>query len=735
MAFINDLIAQLESTGRLKVTKPDGTTVSSHQLDIIEPDGQRYTVWKGKIEITYKVDTDTTYQEYVYYGTDLLSPTTFTPSKSGYTFVGWREDSTANSSVLTSKTCGYEPVTLYAVFEKTVTVTCFNLMHRYPYDLEGYQYYNNGNIVNPSFTLDEQETKTGWTPRGWGISTAADSEVVYTSGVPFEMSSDITVYGLYYAEYTLTYYDNSATAKTIKRNAYFSSWNQYSFPYITMTQSSKTGWTARGWATTNKANATIDYANGASIKLDKDITIYGCYTRDYTLTYYDGSTTKATKAATAYYNAVSSTVYSKVTMTQTAKDGWTARGWSTGTAGNATIDYNDGYSIEVYGDMTIYGCYYQTITITYYNNSTTAATSDGTRYWNSAGNYVNPTFTIAQATKTGWTARGWATGTAGNADVVYSSISGREFSSNVTVYGLYYKDITWTFISYNSTQTDSGTCYYNSSGNFINATITAPTGASYSGWTWRGWSDRTNNTGANADVTYSNGWAFEASGSATSYGLYYQDITISYNGNGATGGSTASHTATRYYNAYGNTSNPTVTLATNGFTRSNYKFVKWASGSASGTQYNEGGTVQLSASTTFYAIWEILATPVYWFNRVTNDDGSESQVLTSGYQGSWTETGRCCDDAYITNDIWNVYLRCNNHDSYFSGTASGATGGNPYVTIYITQMSAGSWLEVNGTKITSTGTHKIDISGLTTLTLSLYVAIELIHINYIYFHS
>lgn len=734
MAFINDLIAQLESTGKLTIKKPDGTTVKSFQLDIREADGKRYTVWKGKTPVTYKVDAGVEYTEYKDSGANALPPTTFTPTKSGYEFVGWREDSAANATVISNKACDGDEITLYAVFKKDVTVTCFNLMHRYPYDLVGQQYYNNGNVINPSFTLDEQEAKYGdWIPRGWGTNSAADAEVVYASGVPFEVSSDITVYGLYYKEYTLTYYDNSATAKTIKRNAYFGSSNTYSYQSVTMTQSSKTGWTARGWATTNKPNASIDYSNGASIKLDKDITIYGCYTHDYTLTYYDGSTTKGTKTATAYYNAVSSTIYSKVTMTQAAKDGWTARGWSTRTAGNATIDYNDGYSIEVYGDLTIYGCYSQEITITYYNNSTSAKTTKGTYYWNSAGSYVKPAFTIAQATKTGWTARGWTTSTTGNADVVYSTISGRTFTSSVTVYGLYYKTCTLTAKSYGKTETVPGTAYYNSSGDTFNVSWTAPTGAAYSGWTWRGW---THETGASAGVAYSNGSTiWNGTSDLTIYGLYYQEITISYNGNGATGGSTASHKATRYHNAYGATSNPTVTLAANGFTRSNYKFVKWASGSASGTQYSAGGTVQLSASTTFYAIWQILATPVYWFNRVTDANGVQKQVLTSGYPGSWTETGRCCDDGNVSNEIWEVYITCSNHTAYFSGTATGATGGNPYVSLYVTQMSSGSWIDVAGTKITTAGTHKINISGKSTITMTIFVNIETVHINYVYFHS
>lgn len=132
-------------------------------------------------------------------------------------------------------------------------------------------------------------------------------------------------------------------------------------------------------------------------------------------------------------------------------------------------------------------------------------------------------------------------------------------------------------------------------------------------------------------------------------------------------------------------------------------------------------------------------TPVYWFNRVTNS-GVEEQVLTSGYQGEWNMTDWCCDDMnYVsgsayTKDIWHINPICNSHTSLFGGTASGSTGGNKYATIYITQMASGNKLTANGTEITTTGMHKIDVSNTSTLNLKL-VASGVIHINYIYFHN
>ncbi|MCX4324972.1 MAG: InlB B-repeat-containing protein, partial [Lachnospiraceae bacterium] len=82
-----------------------------------------------------------------------------------------------------------------------------------------------------------------------------------------------------------------------------------------------------------------------------------------------------------------------------------------------------------------------------------------------------------------------------------------------------------------------------------------------------------------------------------------QAVTLSYNGNGATGGSTAAQTGYRYYNSNGQTLNASFSLRANGFTRTSYTFSKWALGSAGGTQYAAGAGVTLAASTIFYALW------------------------------------------------------------------------------------------------------------------------------------
>ena len=273
-----------------------------------------------------------------------------------------------------------------------------------------------------------------------------------------------------------------------------------------------------------------------------------------------------------------------------AKSGWTFLGWRKDTTALSSV-----LSSEVMGDepVTLYAVFAQSVALTYYDGSTTAKSKSGTRYYNN-GNISNPGFTMSQTAKSGWTARGWATGTAGNASVAYSNGTVITISANTTIYGLYYKTCTLTAKSYNSTQTATGTAYYNSAGNTTNATCTVPNGVSYSGWSWRGWGT---STGASASVSYANGATYTlGTGDATIYGLYSQIIYLYYNGNSATSGSVSTQSGTRYWNAYGNYSNPSFTLASNGYSRTNCRFTGWDLGAV-------GASVTLSASATAYAQW------------------------------------------------------------------------------------------------------------------------------------
>ncbi len=159
--------------------------------------------------VTYMVDSGVTYREEVDEGASCLSPKTFTPTKNGWTFAGWREDKTANGSVLTNKVMGDAPVTLYAVFKQDVTLTLYNGSAS-PTPHYFSRYYNNAQILNPTYKIP-QVGKSGWTARGWSTSNAANGAIAYAHNATITIDKNITLWGCYHKNVTMRYDGGGAT--------------------------------------------------------------------------------------------------------------------------------------------------------------------------------------------------------------------------------------------------------------------------------------------------------------------------------------------------------------------------------------------------------------------------------------------------------------------------------------------------------------------------------------------
>mgnify|MGYP005794805191 CR=1 FL=1 len=235
--------------------------------------------------------------------------------------------------------------------------------------------------------------------------------------------------------------------------------------------------------------------------------------------------------------------------------------------------------------------------------------------------------------KSGYTFVGWKEDTTASSSVLSSKTMG---TSNMTLYAVFSQNITVTKYNGSSSATTETKAKYYNNGNVANPSFTLSQNG-LSGWTAAGWTTSTSATGSTA---VNNGGSVTLSSNATYYGKYTQTITLSYNGNGATGGSTASQSGTRYYNSAGNYSNPSFSLRGNGFSRTSYSFINWAMGSASGTKYNAGASVTLSASTTFYATWKVnsVSIPAQIGNDNAQHDVRTDQSKTGPYYFSGCST-------------------------------------------------------------------------------------------------
>ena len=466
----------------------------------------------------------------------------------------------------------------------------------------------------------------------------------------------------------VTYYIDSGSAKNVSYDEGANVLSPEFTPY-------KSGWTFVGWREDTTANSKVLSSKTMGTE---NIKLYAVYQRTTTLTYYDNSTTAKTKTGTSIFNAAGNYSKASFVMTQSSKSGWTARGWSTSAVADASVTDANGTAILTAGDITLYGLYYQTVTNTFVSYDSTQYAS-GTRYYNSSGALRNATVTTPSgAAYSGWTWRGWssANDTSATASPYFSNgVSMAGCTTNATYYGLYQKKVTATFISHNSAQEVEAYKLYNASGNESNPNVTCPAGASYSGWTWYGWSaanDTRPGTNAQFDKnsTIENLWS-----DFTYYGLYCQTIYLYYNGNGSTSGFVSTQSGARYFNSYGTESNPSFTLASNGFTRTNYNFTGWDLGSP-------GTTVTLSASATAYAQWELASIPYYAVQNGTAVNLPNANISMYGDYWGQSEGNTTCSKTGTA--IWGVNMgvrSTNTHTGCTVDTGNMSTQLCKYMTV------------------------------------------------------
>ena len=242
------------------------------------------SMWYGSIrvypnagEVTYYVDNGVVYTEEIDIDQSCLTPTTFTPSKSGWTFVGWREDSTASSSVLSEKISDGNNYTLYAVFRQNVTVTKYNGSSSATTETK-IRYYNNTNVANPSFTLS-QNNLSGWTAQGWCTSNSATAAVAVNNGATITLTANATYYGKYSQTITLTYNGNGATGGSTAAQTgtrYYNSGN-YNNPSFSLRSCgfSRTNYSFVNWRMGSTSGTA--YNAGASVTLSSNTVFYASW--------------------------------------------------------------------------------------------------------------------------------------------------------------------------------------------------------------------------------------------------------------------------------------------------------------------------------------------------------------------------------------------------------------------------------------------------------------------------
>ena len=277
-----------------------------------------------------------------------------------------------------------------------------------------------------------------------------------------------------------------------------------------------------------------------------------------------------------------------------------------------------GYQFNITADTEIYAQWGDDaqIAVHFNSNGGTGTMEDVSVY---AGSYTLPECTF---TKTHCHFNGWkANNTGATLGATYN------VTEEVTFYATWEQDATYT-ITYNGNGATSGTAPVDSNSYYMNdtATLLGKGSLAYTHKHFTGWKV------ANGGALLSAGSSYTVTGSVTMFAQWENDDTysVTYNGNGATGGTTPTD-ANSYY------SGDSATLAANTFTYTHKHFTGWKANNT-GSLLAVGSSYTVTGNVTMYAQWENDATytVTYDANAGTDTVTGMPSADTGLYPGSHT---------------------------------------------------------------------------------------------------
>ena len=294
-------------------------------------------------------------------------------------------------------------------------------------------------------------------------------------------------------------------------------------------------------------------------------------------------------------------------------------------------------TVRLYYDRTV--C---TVTYDYRTNGGTSADKETVKTYYGA----DADLSVA-AYKNGWEHAGWNTESDSETGLTRYTVTG-----NVTLYAVYRKDITVTFVDFAQTYKREGSMYNNDT----YALIDAPQCSTYGGWenvsdvTAVGFNSRADITaeGAEKMEVKSGEEHLKIPDSITYYTVCRADVTLTYELNGGTENDTTKPvTKTVYCNAaapqevkgfklqLGESVKESVDL--DGYTHS-YAFATWAENSPeSETRFPCNADYVLKENTVMYAVWDETVTPITYYIEFDGNAGTAARNVPGRMEAQYGE--------------------------------------------------------------------------------------------------
>ena len=558
-----------------------------------------------------------------------------------YTFDGWYLD-----AALTNRVGGagdtYTPAgntTLYAKYTTQSENLIFNQKIRVRYENADGTWTSYTTIFDKDFrTGDTVDYDFGSLDTDKWVRPAA---VKYTVSGQYQIEGYTTSVDIYRQTYNVTVTYDNADAFSAKSGEGTYRWGETVTVSATLAQ--KTAQYTYQWAGF-ETDSRLSFKDGTSktsnpvtfVMPEENVTLKACsasQTNEYTVTvehyYMDTAGNYADKpsvaeALTPYYGET-------LVHKNLARE---IKGLSFNE--NKTIQENGNCTqTEVKGNTTV-RLYYDrtvcTVTYDYRTNGGTSADKETVKTYYGA----DADLSVA-AYKNGWEHAGWNTESDSETGLTRYTVTG-----NVTLYAVYRKDITVTFVDFAQTYKREGSMYNNDT----YALIDAPQCSTYGGWenvsdvTAVGFNSRADITaeGAEKMEVKSGEEHLKIPDSITYYTVCRADVTLTYELNGGTENDTTKPvTKTVYCNAaapqevrgfklqLGESVKESVDL--DGYTHS-YAFATWAENSPeSETRFPCNADYVLKENTAMYALWDETVTPITYYIEFDGNAGTAARNI------------------------------------------------------------------------------------------------------------
>jgi uncharacterized repeat protein (TIGR02543 family) len=446
--------------------------------------------------------------------------------------------------------------------------------------------------IGASITVNGSSVNSGSASSAINLSVGSNTiTIIVTASDGTTKTYTITVTRL--ATVTVTFDKNDGSNATSTQSISISTATN-----LTSNSFTRTGYTFAGWSTT--ANGSVEYANGASITLNADDTLYAVWTANtYTITLTKGTTGIGSNQTLTKTHGINLTLPNSATANSYfTRVGYTVSGFSTTDGGAQTHALSGAFTTDA--ATTLYPVWSIDTYVVTFNSKDGSAVSNGS--FTTSGTVSEPT----APTRTGFTFAGWSATDGGSAvNFPYSP----NVTQNITLFAR------WTANSYVVTfNSKDGSAVAN--GSFTTGgTVSQPTNPVRAGYTFAGWS--ATDGGSAVNFPYSP----NVTQNITLFARWTANsITVTFNKNDGSGNTTTQSL----------TADSATNLTNNSFTRTGYTFAGWsANNDGTGTQYSNGQSVTLLLSTTIYAKWTANTLTVT-FNKNDGSGTTSTQSITAG---------------------------------------------------------------------------------------------------------